>query len=261
LGNIKSLQKIGLTSNEIAVYLFLLRNGPNSGYNLYTGLDLDKASTYRALNSLIKLQLVNRSGSTKNQEFFIEDVYKLNELINKKEKEIVSVRNDFNELLKQIEQNSEELYKSQNIEVFQGKDGYHLWMERRLQGNHKLIRELGSKKFVLNIIANPEYMPYMKKYIAKRIKKGISMYTLADTSEPHDGIDITDTKLLKMARQFPGKLDLDAFLSTFGGYFGYYTNKSNKFMGVIIYDPFMTKLLNSVFEVLWQQSKISLATK
>lgn len=255
--NIKSLQKLGLTSNEIDVYLFLIRNGPNSGANIYSTLGQDKASCYRALNSLIKLQLINRSGSTKNQEFFVEDVYKLNDLIGKKEKELASVRTDFNQILKMIEQNSEEVYKSQNIEIFQGKDGYPLWIERRLQGKHKLIRELGSKEFITAIIKESDYTPYMTKYIAKRIKKGIMMHSMADIRETVDGIDITSKALYKETRIFPKLLNLDAFISIWGDYFGYYTKKAGEFMGVAIYDPLMSRLLESIFDVLWDQSKTS----
>jgi sugar-specific transcriptional regulator TrmB len=257
----QSLQKLGLTSNETAVYLFLLSNGPNSGTDIYTTLGLDKASCYRAINSLLKLGLINTSGATKNQQFFIEDVYHLHDLINTKEKELASIRNDFSELINSIEANSEQLYKSQNIEIFQGKDGYLLWNERRLKGNHKLIKELGTRKFLNKIISDKEYNSYMRGYLKKRVSKNIHMQSLGDISEEHDDIDITDPKLLKEARTFPKDLGMDAFLSIFGDHFGYYSFKADKFMGVIVFDPMMSKLLSAMFDVLWQQANINYLKK
>jgi hypothetical protein len=208
---------------------------------------------------MVKLQLISRSGSTKNQEFFIEDIYKLNELINLKEKEIISVKNDFKNLIKNIEKHSEEVYKSNNIEIFEGKDGYFLWMEKRLKGNHKVIKELGSIRFLSNFLSGKDYDKYMTKHIAKRVKKGILMLSLFDINEPidpEDKLNYTHKDLIKETRQFPGALELGAFLEIYGDYFGYFTIKNDKFMGVVIYDPLTTKLLNSIYDVLWNQSKI-----
>lgn len=252
---ITSLQKLGLTKTEVDVYLFLLKNGSSFGSNIHTTLGIDKSSCYRAINNLLRLKLIDRTGISKNKMFFINDVNKLNDLIDDKEKEIINIRSSFKDLLEDINKNRDELYKSENIEIFEGIEGYKLWNERRLMGSHKLVKELGTRKFLEQIINTDIYMPYMKAYISRRIKKGITMYSLHDISEEHDTIDITDKKLLKEARQYQGKLELDAFISLFGNYFGYYTYKNNKFMGVIIQDPLLSRMIGSLFDVIWNMSK------
>ena len=50
--------KLGLTLNESEVYVFLLKHGLTSGPDIYTLMNMDKSSCYRALNSLMKKNLV-----------------------------------------------------------------------------------------------------------------------------------------------------------------------------------------------------------
>lgn len=252
---LNNLQKIGLTKNEVDVYVFLLKNSATFGSDIHTTLGIDKSSCYRAINNLLKLKLIEKSGESKNKMFFINDSKNLDDLIDKKETEILSIKKSFRKLLSEIKKDKDGLYKQENIQIYNGIEGYKLFNEQRLRGNHKYVKELGTRLFIEKIISSDEYYSYMNSYIKRRIKKGIKMHTLFDISEENDSIDITDEKLLKESRQYPNKLDLGAFITIFGNYFGYYTCKNNKFMGVIVFDPLLTRLIESMYDVIWSLSK------
>src|SRR5690606_28402751 len=94
----KSLQKLGLTPNEISIYIYLLKNGDSTGTEIYTDNELDKSSAYEALSNLNAKGLVYTLGQKRNQKFGSIPANKLIEIAEEKEKELKKVKSDINNL-------------------------------------------------------------------------------------------------------------------------------------------------------------------
>jgi sugar-specific transcriptional regulator TrmB len=248
----KSLEDIGLSSNEITIYTYLLRQGNSSGRNIVIATNLDKSSVYRALSELQKKRLVNSLGEARNQLFQISDTFHLLDLVRKKEEEINEVKKNVESLITDIQAYAKNSYKSLNIHVFEGSTGYKTWLEERLNGNVKLIREIIPQKYQIHF---DNYYEYMDAYITRRKQKGIQLRTLNDSKGKNDHLDRMRKDILKEARNFPGELHFDAALSTFGNKTAFYTDKRGNFMGIILEDVLISRLINSLFDYIWSQSK------
>ncbi|MDD3647968.1 MAG: helix-turn-helix domain-containing protein, partial [Candidatus Dojkabacteria bacterium] len=250
----KSLENLDLTHNEIEVYTFLLRNGKTSGANLVALTNIDKGSVYRSLKSLIKKGIISSTGKTRNQIFIPRDPTILTDILKEKKIELARAQKDLNLFINDIDKYAKENYKTEHIQVFEGHSGYKLWIEQRLKRNVDLIREIAPLRHIR--IHFKDYYKFMGGYIERRVKKGIKLNVLIDNSEDFDHIDRTNEEFLKEARRLDAKLNLHSVFTTFGAKTGFFSNKDNKFIGITIEDKFITNMLSSMYDFLWNQAKI-----
>jgi len=248
-----SLKKLGLKANEISIYTYLLRTGESSGKKIYRSLNIDKSATYRALTDLQKKGLVYALGQNRNQTFGANDSNSLQKIVKQKQRELKKVESDVANLIDDISEYAKSNYKSKNIQVYEGKEGYKLWSEERLYKENSTIRHFLFQNSIEKYFDN--YHEYMDNYIARRVKKGIDMRYIYDNSEMGSDIAITDKKELKESREYSGKSKVNASFSTFGEKCGFYTDDTGKFMGIIIDDPLIAKLLSGVFDQIWENAK------
>lgn len=252
---ITALKKLGLTQNEIDIYLFLLKNEGIAAPQIYKSLGLDKSSAYRALSLLQEKELILVSGETRNQEYEAKPADELERFYKQKRQEIKTIGNTINDFVADIESYAKSNYKSQSIKIFEGEKSYFAFNEARLADGVKLIREIGVKEFLDKVVVGVDYENYMNEYISRRVKKGIKIRCLYDDREDYLPFDYTNPKILKQARKYTGELDLNSFMSTYGNKVGFFTIKVNTFMGVVIEDVFITKLINSMYDAIWKVSE------
>jgi len=250
---VESLQALGLTENEIKVYGYLLRVGEASGRAIVLSSNLDKSSVYRSIAELEHKGLIYRIGERRNQKFVPYSHDKLLNLQRQKEEEIQNNRRELEAFINDLQTYAKKQYKSSNVLIFEGAEGYVAWNDARLYKKGSLIRELTTRRAIEPYVK--DYYRYMDDYISKRIKKGISMRVLFDTSEENDRIDITSKKLFKESRQIESKLKLDAIMSTFGTKCGFYSGEDKNAMGIIINDSLIANLINSMFDYMWERAK------
>jgi sugar-specific transcriptional regulator TrmB len=255
----KSLKDIGFTQNEIDIYTYMLQSGTVFGTEVYKKLSMDKSSFYRALNTLKKKELVYSHGETRNQKFKARDPSKLLTLQREKEQEIQEAGKNIHSFIKEIDRYTKENFKSNNIKIYEGDNAYFLFMEEILRGKVSIMRDfsLGGKNTYKYAGSKEKYYDFLNNYfIPKRIEKGIHIKILYDKTVLPDDFDISNPKTLKECRQCDEKLNLECFLNTFGDRSGFISEKAGKFWAIIIKDRMITNLLNSMFDIIWNKSKI-----
>lgn len=253
MSNLKSLEKLGLTKNQIEIYKFLLRNGSLPAPEIVNGMGMDKSSVYRALKALEDFGLVEVSGLIRNQIFHPMHPKKLEDVYKERIEEIKSTKSDIDLFIKDIDQFAKEHYKQNNIQVYEGSDGYRAWMYERLEGDHNLIQELSTTKFIKKL--DKGYTDFMDEFIPKRIKKGIWVNGITfSQDEIPDEFDRSDTKKLKEYRNYPEEEETNAAFCVFGEKLGYFTTVDNKFIGIYINDRFIAHLAKRMFNVIWDSS-------
>lgn len=252
-----SLQKLGLTANEVVVYTYLLRRGVSIGREIYIDNELDKSSAYEALINLQNKGLIYTLGQTRNQRFGAISADKLHELVEEKEKEIQKIKSDVSEFVKNIDEVAKQSYKSKNVRVIEGEDGFKQWAFARLEGpNNSIIRELVS--YNLHDTFIKDYDEYSREMPKRRVLAGIKMRSLVkkeDTQGSLKSLRISNPKLLKEVRVLPDNFQISSSFATFGNKTSFLRKKDGKFLGVIIEDKLITSLLNSMFDYIWAGSK------
>lgn len=248
------LQKIGLTANEIKIYQYLLSKGVSLATNIYQDTQLDKSSAYRALANLEKLKLVFSLGQSRNQKFYADNGENLLKIQQEKEAEVVRMRSEIKQFIKDIEDYSRENYKASNIKIYEGQEDYKRYMLERLRKTGGVIREVVGADTAKVLAGN--YQEFVSYFRAERIKKKIVLKVFKDK------LAITNPKNLKQkefkeVRRTPVELDFEGLsFVTFEANTGFYHFKEGKFWGIIINDLFITHFLNAMFDLIWEKSEI-----
>lgn len=253
-----SIKKLGLTENEINVYSYLLHNGESSGKKIFRSLSMDKAASYRAIKKLKRLKLAYSIGENRNQVFGASDPSILQELVLQKKDEIDEIEKDVDFFIENIQEFVKGTYKTKNIQVYEGNEGFKLWSEERLYKPNSLIRDLNFQPSISKYF--DQYDNYIAEYVKRRIEKGIKMRYLY-AKEEKGNLAITNKKILKESRKLKNHISIPASISTFGDRCGFYTSDRGKFIGVLIKDPIITQLFTFVFDQLWDQAEPQKKTK
>lgn len=165
------LEQIGLTRNEITVYLTLIKLGDTTTGPLIKETGLSNSRVYDSLHSLIKKGLVSYYTKNNVKYFKAEDPENLvTSLEEKKEK--------LQELIPQIKQLKPKEKEESYSTIYEGFNGFKVAFE-------KIIELCNSKDEIFTIgFSNPPNLKslrlFLKQIDKKRIKKKIPMKILFD---------------------------------------------------------------------------------
>ncbi|HSX05865.1 MAG TPA: helix-turn-helix domain-containing protein [Candidatus Saccharimonadales bacterium] len=250
-----ALQKLGLNRVESAIYLYLTQNGPSLGADLQTALAFQKVPTYRALKELKARGYIESLGQARNQRFAALPLATLLSRYDEQVQELRQARAGLESFMARLVDQQSDLYKQNNVKIYEGREGYRLWNEERIGKDVDMIRECGPDHFLYEFFSPEEARAYMLNYIDRRLKKNIPIRIIHDTTEAIHDYDRTDRAVLKETHAVPLPPGLTTFMSIFGNRFGFYTRQNGRYVGVIIDDPMMTQLLIWFFDNVWQNGK------
>jgi sugar-specific transcriptional regulator TrmB len=257
--NANVLAEIGMTEIESRIYLFLVQQGPSLGSQIQIGLNFTKVPVYRALDALKRGGFVRSVGESRNQKFIAADPDQILKSYDQRMKSLIVARSQFELMSRSLIQPSQ-LYKDNRITVYEGKPGYRLWMEQRLQGHDHEICEFGSNTFVEQFFDSTADMDhYMNEYIARRIQKRIYLRTLGTSQRLH-GFDVSSPEFLKEQRTVPADAGDEALFSIFSGKVGFYTRNNDQYLGVIVDDQLIASLMLRFFNALWAGASVVSST-
>lgn len=249
----------GLTQAELEVFEYLLQYGSIKAVELRKILHLDRAPFYRTLSSLEAKNLVVIKGALRQQVVELQSLDMIKQSLENKKLEIASAQKSLSSLAVNMQELRDQRYFRQNVEIYSGDNAYLEAMQAILKGGGKLLRDITPDSGTLYTMAGSQanYESVVKKIISERLKKKIAIQILFDNQvKILDEYAYTNSKTLKESRIFNGNLKLDCYLNTCGSRSLFYTKDSTGSWGILIKDPLITNLLNSLFDILWNQSKL-----
>src|SRR5690606_35632410 len=115
--------------------------------------------------------------------------------------------------------------------------------------------EIGVKDTIVKYFdSNTEYETYLtNEYIPKRISNNIFLKGLMPPSDRDDSIEQSNTDNLKEVRVLPKNFKINALISTWDDYTGFYSQESGTIICVRIKDKLITELVNQMFDLLFDQ--------
>jgi sugar-specific transcriptional regulator TrmB len=247
---IKQLQEIGLTELEARVYLYFLESGPSKVTEVYKSLKTDKSSTYRVVENLSNQGLLVGLGEVYGQQFMVSDPNLLIEMVKSKQRNIKVASNAISKMISDLTTNLAEEYKKHNITVLEGKDAFFAIMEKRLEVGESPIREMDNTMLLQEV--QEAYIQYIPDYIERRKKRKLFLKSI----RPYKDHKRRTVKLIpgsfKDIRVLPKGIKIDAFLTTFGDYTAIHNLKGKRILGIIIKDPAITGVVNTMFDLVWE---------
>lgn len=183
------LENIGLTSNEIEVYMALLDLGPSMAGKLSKQIQLNRSSTYNALRGLLKRGFVHYVVEANRKVYGAADPKRLFSFLKENEEDIKQVMPKLEEMFKQ--QKVEE-----NVTLYKGLKGIKTVFEDIInEGKPNLV--FGSEgQFVERM---PWYVPH---FVRKIQEKGIKIRHIA-----RQGRDVSNKTKTTDVRWLPFKVE------------------------------------------------------
>jgi len=252
------LASLGLTQNEIDVYITFLKHDKKTAAEIARTLQMDKSSCYRAVESLIAKGLLlttpKRRGTlhTAVSPEILKEIYhqKLFELKNKESELDLFV----SRLIKQNESQ-----RATFIKVETGIEAIRDGMEQNLQAaisSTKMIKEFYRLSFPY--FQDKDHEKWVNAFAKRRIAAGVSIRQIVDFADINTFAPImkTDKKLLKEIHLMPPEMkglygvrisgDLTNIISF---------DKNQNYIDITIKDTYVTLLMNSLFDFMWGHSQ------
>lgn len=257
---IASLEKLGLSEQEAAIFVFLAQSGPAKAPQIQAALAINKLAAYRALKRLTDGGFVITYGDKRLQKYAAVPLQKVVSEYDKNVHDIRQAQSEFEDWSKNLAQKEEQLYKDRKIQVYEGVEGLRLWYTERLNGDVPLIREFGNNLFWYKLPDSAEMGNIMTLDARhKRLDKKIPLQSIFVTDSSTDVVDdhartradyMKETKVINIPGLPTGNI------SVFGTRFGFYTLENGVMRGVIVEDSTLAGLVNAIFEMLWQQAQL-----
>lgn len=229
------LKKIGLSEHETKIYITLLRIGESTATKIAKETNIDRATTYRFLSSLIERGLV--SYIIKNNIKYFKSVHP-----KKIDEDLKNLREDYKNILPELESILKIGTEETNVELFKGEEGLKAIMK-------DILRERKDYTFIGEIQKFFETMPI---YIEQWLKQ-------VEELKIKGRLICTEGTSFKVAKTETYKLISKDFISKISTWT--YGNKTALFIwsvpsyGVLIDNSEVTESNVNLFNFLWKIGK------
>lgn len=248
--NLQVLISAGFTELEARIYLYILKHGIVTVPEVHKALKTDKSSTYRVIENLVDKKLLTPLGEEYGQQFKVSDTDYLIRLAESKVEKTKVVLSKITDLVEEIRKDTADLYKRENISVYEGEEGFKVVMNKRLEIGTKLIREIANPSALPE--TTPIYWEFVEKFIKRRVEKGIHLRGLVRVEDKEQRFEQTDPELLKEVRYLPKGFRIGGTISTFGDYTSIISHKGERQLAILIKDKIISEVVNSMYDFIWE---------
>ena len=127
--DITVLKSIGLTDNEIKIYIALLQGGSATAYELSQKTGIYRVHVYDKLEQLMKKGLATHNYQAAKKYFQATNPDKIKHYVEEQKKEIELKEKQIKELLPQLKAMSDLPKEDTRVEVFKGKEGLKYFLK------------------------------------------------------------------------------------------------------------------------------------
>jgi len=233
------LEQMGLSEKEILIYLAALETGGDSALALARKTGLQRVNTYYILEQLEKKGVVAESGRKGYRIFVATNPRKLVKLFQSKIFELESI-------LPELLSVENKISGKPKIRFYDGVNGIKKVYEETLELNRgEEILSIATATLMTKYLDN-----WIKDYIKRRAKKGITIRTIAeDSAEARDISERDKAELRKSKLVDKEKFPFANEINIFGNKVMIASFKD--LMGIIIESAEVAKTMRAFFELAW----------
>ena len=242
----KAIQKLGLNSNQIKVYVTLLQMGSASIQEISKKTRIKRTTTYSILDNLIHKNLITMLERGAHRKYIAEDPKKIPR---KLEENIQKLENDKKDLINIIPELSS-LYNIDNnkpkIKYYEGLDGI-----KQLYAETLLLKKGEETLSYASAELNHKYLDeYITSYVKRRAQKGIPQRCI--TLDSHEGRmhqknDISELRKTRLVdpKIYPFSNEINIFRNKI------FIASFPDLLGVLIESASIAKTQKAIFELAW----------
>lgn len=252
------LNQIGLTQNESTVYLTFLKHKETTTAEIARILHMDKSSCYRAVETLIAKSLLITLPKKRGTTHTAVSPEVLKELHHHRFSQLKQQESELDLFVSQLLK-QDESSRNTFIKVETGIEAIRNGMDQNLEAakkSTKLIKEFYRLSFPY--FQDKGHQKWVNEFLKRRVKAGVSIRQIVDFADINTFAPImkTDKKLLKEIHLMPKELkglygvrisgDITHIISF---------DKNNNYIDISIKDTYVTLLMNSLFDFMWERSE------
>lgn len=248
------LNKLDLSEKEITVYLHILSSGPQHVTKIGQACKLTRTNTYDVIKKLEDKGLCHNLGSLYGKKIKANSPTQLKDLIEIKEKEIKSYKEEFNNILSDLEKiNFKDDNQAYKVSYFKGKENLKKLLNLTLINKEKEIFIAGSEIDMINILGEN----FMVDFHKKRINKKIKLFALRPGNiRGQNLIFKEDEKNLRELRIRPeNKIRLKSTIIIWDEFISFVSFNENDMFATLIENEMISKTQKSWFDFIWEKSK------
>ncbi len=241
--NYNELTHLGLSEKEAKVYLAALELGKTSVQNISKKAEVNRATTYVIIESLIKKGLMSSIEESKKQFFYAEPPEKLRMLFESMETEIVRKLDYLDKMLPELRALSAKENVRPSIKYYEGKEGLraiHKELSNQKSGTSRMIYSWDMLKDLIGAAEKGQFPDKGKPAGVKT--KTLYAYRAGTLESTADG----EKKKIPV-----DKFPINAEIAIFGSKVSI-ASLGNKIFGMIIEDNDLAEAFASLFELAWR---------
>jgi sugar-specific transcriptional regulator TrmB len=192
--NLELLSKIGLSENEIKVYISLLKLGRTTSTPIVKESKVSNSKVYQTLEKLIRKGLVSYVVKNNRKNFQAAEPKRLLFLLQEKKETISKQEDELNKFLPEIKKLINLKNKNQETTIFEGLEGLESAIDELLEA----LKEKETCYLLLtnNYLGNKAFMSFLDKFHKKRMAAKINIKILTGKQSG---------KLLRQRKKFKGE--------------------------------------------------------
>jgi len=205
----KILENIGLTEGEVKVYLALIKLGPSTSGPITDKSRVSRSKIYNILERLIQKGLVSYILKEKTRYYQAEDPIKIQEYLDKKEKEFEKQRKEVDKLIPQLQLQKQLEKTKSEAQIYKGFKGIQTVHE------HMYLKlKKGDDFYYLGIPAYQEKIHhiYWQRDHKRREKAGIVSRALFNQKTDKKILKNRNSYKLSEARYMPFPIETPAWI-------------------------------------------------
>ena len=237
------LTKLGLTENEIAVYVALLKSGPSLASAIAESTGLHRTHVYDILRALMKRELVFYAIRENRKYFEAKQPERLLMLLKEKEEELKQYEANLTAVIAELTKAAATPTRKIKAFVYQGKEGFKSLLND--------ILRVGKEYFVIGYTprADEQLKYFQPSFHKKRIKLGISRKIIMDADLKKKWISkqkLQETRFLPKERYIPMGIIL------YGIRVVIVTIEEAEFTALVVENEKIYKNFRQFFDMLWE---------
>lgn len=248
----KALETIGLSNNELAVLLVLLKDSPLYVARIACEAKLNRTTTYGVLKLLADRGLVSmdkKKGATRYQSIAPDQ---LPAHIERRRDTLAETKQQIAKLLPQLQLLRSKGKVLPKVQFFEGKDGVMQAYEDTIDNNkEKFLRDITG----IDAVYTKLDQKFVQYYLAKRARLGVRCIDLVPESEWGRASKAQDDKYLRTTKFLPAESDFDAELSIYDNKVGIFSYSQENPMAILIEDETISHMMKKLFDCLEQSAK------
>jgi sugar-specific transcriptional regulator TrmB len=250
------LRTLGLSDNEVKIYLYLLAHGESMASIVAKRLEMKRVTAYSTMETLEKKGMILSFTKNNVTNFDAVEPDDIVELCEQKVNEMQRIKQNALTLKTEFHKLREK-GKMPKLEI-RGKISYYQGLEavtdliiETLKENEKEQLCFGLNSYHSELAGND-----WQVYTQKRVQAGMAVRSIQPNTDAAIEYKSRDKRELRQTRlvpkdKFPGSCEINII----GKMVAMFTTRGSEAMGMKMYNPDMAQALRSLFNLAWEKSE------